>query len=458
MFRTYLGCLVALASTGAFVIPAQAKFQQPVIISDSNTDEQRVAMNATGTAIVVWRHFNDGAQEYEIQGLIRSADGTYGSVQTLGKATAVTEEPDAAIDGAGNAYVTWVAYDGSNRRIYARPWPAGGSPGPVTALSASGWDADLPEIAVGTNGPAVAVWQRAYYNQQEGHYTRIQTRSIAADGTLGATEWLSHNGGLGTAVGAYDSHIAVAPNGAGVVAWNTQYPGYDNEVQGRLLSSKGKWGGLQQLTPEGDWNYYPQVAIDKNGDAIVVWDFYAGNHGCALPTGAVCAEGRFRPAGGGFADVQEFSGTLSDNIQALYPRVGIDGSGNVLVAWDLVDQNSAVEQVQARLRASDGTLGSVDNVSSTGSGLGDHYGLAQRLAMSAGGNAFIVWQIEQSGCSCLGIQARERRADGTYTAVQSLSNEVAEMRPVVAVDRGKDALAAWIGSPNNVTKASSSPK
>ena len=101
MARRSFACLLALVPAIAMASVAQAKFQTPVVISDTNTGQQQVAMNAGGTAIVVWQHYNTDLGNYEIQGLIRGADGTYGTVETLSIAAGDTSSPRAPIDKAG---------------------------------------------------------------------------------------------------------------------------------------------------------------------------------------------------------------------------------------------------------------------------------------------------------------------------------------------------------------------
>src|SRR6476469_6726158 len=79
---------------------------------------------------------------------------------TLSTATRDSEDAAVAFDSAGDATFVWREFDGSHWRIKARFRPAGGVVGAPVFLSASGFDADEPAVAMNAAGRAVAVWQR----------------------------------------------------------------------------------------------------------------------------------------------------------------------------------------------------------------------------------------------------------------------------------------------------------
>lgn len=434
--------------------PGQAAFQAPKIISDTGTDQQQVAMNAQGAAIIVWRHFNADAGYYEIQGRRRSATGVLGLVRTLSVAAPDTKNPKAAIDKSGNAYIVWRGGQTTPNlnTAYGRAWPAGGTPGPIRMLSEPDGAQPDPDVAVGDSGPAVTVWSHHYLPPD--NYNAVQTRTLAANSTLGAVTDLSKFGGLNTINNGVDPHIAMAPNGAAVVAWSIGNPGYDAEIQARLRSSAGAWGDVQQLTPAndcpppdscGDWNNYPQVAMSAKG-AIVVWYHWSGGGERALPLGATTIEGRFAPAGGAFGAIQNLSGAPIENIREYSPSVAMGGSGKAVIVWGRQDLGTNLEQrVQARLRNPNGTLGTIQNLSA---GFAPVEGLAPRVAMSAADYAVVVWQMRNPNCvnNCQDAYARARLITGSWTPVENLPvPDTLKYYPTIAVDGKGDALAVWGG-------------
>ena len=88
--------------------------------------------------------------------------------------------PDLAMDARGNSVAVWSAPEGSAvERIEASVRPAGGSwSGPVP-LSAGGVKAQDPQVAVDDAGDATVVW-----SQEEGSATvlRSVTMSAGSDG------------------------------------------------------------------------------------------------------------------------------------------------------------------------------------------------------------------------------------------------------------------------------------
>src|SRR6185295_8511247 len=84
-----------------------------------------------------------------------------------------------------------------------------GSFSPTITLSAGGQDASSPAVAVGAGGDGVAVWTRF-----DGNNSRVQARTVSPGGGLGPIQTLSEGGSS-----AFSPQVAVDADGDAVVVW-----------------------------------------------------------------------------------------------------------------------------------------------------------------------------------------------------------------------------------------------
>src|SRR3954452_4288525 len=66
--------------------------------------------------------------------------------------------PQVAVDGSGNALAVWQRLDGSNLIVQSSFRPAGGAFAAPVDLSAAGQDTQEPQVAFDGSGNALAVW------------------------------------------------------------------------------------------------------------------------------------------------------------------------------------------------------------------------------------------------------------------------------------------------------------
>ena len=80
----------------------------------------------------------------------------------------------------GTVTALWARNDGTNAIAQTRRISPGGTPRPVRTLSAAGQYVTQLDLAVAPNGVSTHVWARS-----DGAFSRIQSRRIAAGGTVG---------------------------------------------------------------------------------------------------------------------------------------------------------------------------------------------------------------------------------------------------------------------------------
>jgi hypothetical protein len=170
------------------------------------------------------------------------------------------------------------------------------------------------------------------------------------------------------------------------------------------------------------------VDVDPTGDSVVVWE---------RPVGAdVRAEARARSAFGALGPVQTLSAAGQDANAA---EVGIDDTGDAVMAWERSDGTNL--RVQARGRSAAGALSPVQTPSPAGRNAED-----VELGVDKNGAAVFVWERTGVGPGANAqIQARTRMPAGALGATINLSPLGPDAsEPRVDVNPGGDAVAAWV--------------
>ncbi|HWO83999.1 MAG TPA: glycosyl hydrolase [Solirubrobacterales bacterium] len=334
-------------------IAANGSRGDAVQLSSSGGDalEPQVALAPDGTATVAWAGW-DGAN-FRIRERRIGADGVpEEATRTLSGSGRNAFDPQLDVSPEGEATVVWKRYDGSNYLVQAkRIAPDGTSESPAERLSEAGLAAVEPEVAVAEDGSATAVWSRFV----AGAESVVQTRRIKPDGSLApAPVNLSAAGG-----GAIQPQVALDPDGEATVVWN-RFDGANWVVQGQRLSPAGAADGAAfNLSASGRSAAQPQVAIDAAGVATAVWERYDGSN-------FVIQARRVSAAGAPAASTVQLS---SGGRDAADPQLALSPDGDATVLWSRSDGINWI--VQRRDLAADGTLGTTTSLSAAGRGAGE---------------------------------------------------------------------------------------
>lgn len=354
-----------------------------------------------------------------------SASGWLAPV-TLSDAGQHADEPQVAVDADGDAVAVWLRSDGSHARIQAATRPAGGAWTTPVTLSDAGQNADDPQVAVDTDGDAVAIWRRS-----DGTNIRVQAAARPAGGAWTAPTTISAAG-----PDTYDAGVAVDPDGDAVAVW-TQSDGSNIRVQAATRPAGGAWTAPDTLSTAGRDATAPQVGVDADGDAVAVWRRSDGSN--------VRAQAATRPAGGTWAAPD----TISDAGQtASEPQVAVGADGTATAAWRANDGGD--QYVKAATRPAGGawtTPATLSNPAQTAD--------RPQVAVDATGDTTAVWR--QTGGGYYRVTAATRPAGGSWSAADTLSDAGQHAYlPQVAVDPDGDATAVWHrtdGSHNRVQAA-----
>jgi hypothetical protein len=172
---------------------------------------------------------------------------------------------DPQIAAAPNNTLTaiWYRRDGSNDIIQTRSSTDGGATwSSVVDLSATGQNADKPQIAAAPNNTLTAIWRR-----YDGSHNIIQTSSS----TDGGATWSSVVDLSATGQNADDPQIAAAPNNTLTAIWYRR-DGSNDIIQTRSSTDGGAtWSSVVDLSATGQNADDPQIAAAPNNTLTAIW-------------------------------------------------------------------------------------------------------------------------------------------------------------------------------------------
>ena len=180
---------------------------------------------------------------------------------------------------------------------------------------------------------------------------------------------------------AWNPDVAVNAGGEAVLVWQAQLTDGSGRwtVQARARAVNGTLGPVQSLSPTTVDAWDPQVAIEADGDAVVVWQIGLGNG----------IQARTRAADGTLSSVT----TLSNDEEGGDPRLAMTLDGDALAVWTHGPSGMG-NRIKARARSSAGTWSATETVSLPPNG---GYANGPQVAMDASGRAAVVWSQESAG-------------------------------------------------------------
>jgi PKD domain len=233
---------------------------------------------------------------------------------------------------------------------------------------------------------------------------------------------------------------SVATDQAGdvVTVWGAVGPpGGSASIWAAVRPAGGSWQPPVQLAAVGkQYPYGPDVAVDPQGDAVVVWDTYqcaAFDNPCTYGSveavvGSI-ATGRWQAPGA----LGDGSATSSGSLVTVLPRVAVDHGGDAVAVWNYYDGSSYTVHASRRLTAS-GAWSTPVTISGTSAS-----DQAPAVASDAAGDAVAVFSSGTASMS---------GANGTWSAPVG-----GAFGGDVGMDDRGDAVAVWIGTSQHVFAA-----
>ncbi len=392
----------------------QATWTPPedIPLASPTAESPRLAFDADGNAVAVWRWY-DGSYVR-----IQASTKLYGeswqeTSDTISDAGYNALQPQIAVDPAGNAIAIWPQDDGANTRIQTSTKLFGEAWGDPVTISVAGIDAGFPKIAVDSYGNATAVWTlygittvrvqvstklfrgiwtdpytlsdidyeatsadvavdsdgyaTAVWSGSDGTNSLIQASTKLFEGTWTPRELLSEDG-----QNAHGPNVVVDADGNATVVWSRS-DGTNSRIQASTKSLEGIWTPPDTLSEDGQDAYSPNVAVDSSGIATVVWSQSDGTNS------------RIRASTKPFEGIWTPPDTLSEDGQNAYgPYVAVDSSGNATVVWSRSDGTNG--RIEASTKPFGGTWATPSALSGAGSNAG-----FEHIAYDSFGNATATW-------------------------------------------------------------------
>jgi hypothetical protein len=368
-----------------------------------------------------------------------SQGGELGQIHTLSPPMTSAREPRIAVDEDGDAVAMFFYGDdtiGPGPPAYCKLDDFGEETDDCTAAvrswSGGAWSGlqDLSlrfsgrlgrgAVALDGQGRAFTIWGGT---SEWGGLGGVVVRARSAAGSWSAGEVLSPD--------PHDPQLDVDDEGDAVAVWlHPVTVGFivNYQVRARARTANGTLSATQDISPAGAAAWSPQVAVEGDGDALIVWQAQI-----TPGSGVWTVQARARAADGTLSPVQNLS---APGVDAWEPRVEIDADGDALVVWQI----GLGGGIQARARQSDGTLLPVVTLSPAG-----RRGDSPELDMVDDGRAVVAWSGYDANWNSL-VRVRVRSAAGAWSAMETVSlpaslGEVFD--PAVAMDRDGRTLLVW---------------
>ena len=256
--------------------------------------------------------------------------------------------PRIASDPNGNFVVAWedVATDGDFFGVFAQRFNSAGEPqgSEFQVSTVSSGSQYTPAIAMDDDGDFVIAFVNVDGDGISGNYD-VYARRFASDGTPQGSEFLVNTG----TVGKQRYHdVAMDSNGAFVITWagDTDGDGYGIFAQRFNNAGNPVGGEFAVNTFTADFQYSTAVAMDNDGDFVVAWESYH------TPEASIFAR---RYDNAGVAQGAEFQVNTDEEYLKGYLDIAMDNDGDFVVVWESYYQDGAYYSIYGQRYDNAGT-------------------------------------------------------------------------------------------------------
>jgi hypothetical protein len=330
----------------------------------------QVAMDASGNAIAVWPQSDGG--NYKVWANRYTAGAGWGAAASIEPnastvASDISAAPQIRFDANGNAIALWERSAGLYSHVWWNRYTAAAGWGTAAPVDNTAAVAGSAQIAFSTNGDAIAVW-----DQSDGASFHIwSSRYTAAAGSWGTARMIESD----DAVQAFNAQIGIDAAGNALVVWIQSDGAMRNEVWSNRYTPLSGWDTARAISDHAGGAGSPQLAMDANGDALVVWRQSDSSTSFSIRWNRYVAASGWGTA----AAIEPGDGAFAGD-----PQIACDSSGNALAVWE--HENGA----HTEIRSSRFTVGGGWAASLNAGNTGDV--LDPVIALDSAGNGLAVWQ------------------------------------------------------------------
>ncbi len=435
MARLRSGIVVVAVVVGALLVvaaPATAAGWLPAVSSpatDEEGDDQDLAVDAAGNVVAVWTGYTNG-EDRVIQTATRPVGGTWSSWENL-KGVGEDEgwNPQVAVGANGDAVAVWSSLrfppsSWTRALVFASTREAGGEwTEPVLLSEPDGIEVTYePEPIVDADGNATVIW-----SEETPSGVLIRTRTRPHGDAWGAPLDLTTTG---VATG---SELALDADGRVTAVWVNRG---DGQSQAGIIQSStraaGVWSPVVDLSESGGEAGDPRLAVAPQGDAVAVW--------LAADGGGGKIEAARRGAGSGWAAPVVLSGAEPVNLAT----VALDSSGVATAAWEAFKGSA---RVISSSRSTAGQTWSAP-VAITAPDDATWFGTYPEMVVDLEGNVTVSWLAWYSpGYNYTEVVRREVGSDWGESVRLGRNNAVLDPQPIVVDPQGY-VTVAWARGAN----------
>jgi len=407
-------------------------------------------------------------------------DGQWSTAQNIETVAENASFPQIATDPSGNAIAVWMQEFEGQSRIWTNRYNKETDNWTTASLienTVAEGSAQFPQIAMDKNGNGLVVWKQnqgfnysiwsSYYNFSDSTWSDAQLIGIVDEASVAYSEVVFDNQGNAIAV------------------WN-QTDGDENSIWANRYSAiNNSWGIAEAIEQTIDDTYEPKIAIDNNGNALVIWHqrdgavksiwanrYSAINNSWGTPVVIETGDGDARladgvsnaqiaidTAGNGIAVWSQNDGTEdsiwvnrydfattswgaaslieNDAGYARAPKVAMDSHGNAMVLW--YQDNGVVDTT--RFNRYSVITNSWGTASEIEAGAGHAY--EQQIAFDASNNALAVWKQADGGVFSIRV-IRYEAASNSWGASMKIESDSGQVDyPQFSIDGFGNAWAIW---------------
>lgn len=345
----------------------------------------RVAIDkASGRAMVLWTQLSS-ATGYDLWALPVDPSSGWGAAALLESGAGTVGVAGIGLDASGNATAVWSQIGPTTRfSVYANRYTPARGWGSATLIETNevvgSVDGD-PAVVVAGSGEATAVWKRS-----SGSSASLWTNRANASGNWGTASELVPDAGSAQSIGAHD--LAVDAAGNALLAWGqADLPAGSNQWASAVWFKRFSAGAWQSdatrvgtpVTGTQAFLSTPVLRVNAAGAAVVSW----GRQDNALMAATAARGAAF--------DAHRTVRPAAAQALTSLPALGIDDAGNAFAAWAQANGAGTSDLYLARYTSSEG-WGAPALQERTDEAAG-----SPDLGMNELGNAVLTWQQFEAG-------------------------------------------------------------
>ncbi len=407
-----------------------------------------VVMADSGDALITWTHPVDISEDEPRRTIYKREyrGGAWNAAVAVPPTEAFhavdAEYSYCAMDHAGNAIIAWVQPRAhlapqqmyiSEYRESAWTHPTDLTEDYVNFEATTRLGADAPVVAMDEDNNAIIAWIQKD-DAEDNQVFKSEYRGGTWTHPTGLTNNISPNG-----QNAQEVRVAMDDEGRAVIVWK-QFSGsywYVYKAEYRSNAWSVPTSLSSRISPANQNCDSPRVAMDNQGNAIIVWVQSDGSHTQI-----------FR------AEYRNFAWTLPSSLSANispdgqpadYPEVAMDDNGNAIIAWAQLDGS------KYRIFKSEYRNGAWSDPADLTKGISppQTHASSPVVAMDNDGSAVIVWMQNNDAALPQVFKSEYRNGSWTHPAdildniSPKIPNGTLAVDPKVAMDHRGNAIISW---------------